>query len=500
MKKIISIILSIALIFSIGAFGTAYAADSNCTCTNTPIIFVSGFGDYLYMDEGTPDQRIAFNANAEELIENLLAAVPSIALSVALQQWDLAADKIIALLYDIFGELACDENGDSIYNVSNTPDSLNGQVHKYSQRYYFYYDWRLDPMDSAEKLNAYINEVRENTGHDKVVLEALSEGGIIANAYLQTYGYDKIDTLFLSISANKGLTLVGELFNKNVCFDSEGISNFVASMVPSEGVFSFVSPLVQILDKTGSLGFVLKLFDKVLEETGDRLYDEASIPLAVQWPAIWGFVPDEYYESAKQAMLKGDPKYNNFIARIDNYHYNVANKSDDLLKEMDEAGVKIAIVSGYNYAAIPLTNNADYHCDALIDTALSSNGATCAKYGENLPADYKQKNDDGHNHISPDKIIDASTCVLPDKTWFIKDFAHQYELEYDGLLRFVMNSDSDVNVYSDERYPQFLQAKGRSIVPLEDTDPIKQVTLCSAVINLVKALFTLLVDWIKTIK
>lgn len=41
-----------------------------------------------------------------------------------------------------------------------------------------------------------------------------------------------------------------------------------------------------------------------------------------------------------------------------------------------------------------------------------------------LGDDYVQARDVGHNCLSEDGIIDASTCMLPENTWFIKNYGH----------------------------------------------------------------------------
>ena len=67
--------------------------------------------------------------------------------------------------------------------------------------------------------------------------------------------------------------------------------------------------------------------------------------------------------------------------------------------------------------------------------------------------------DDGHNHISPDNRIDASTCVLPDNTWFVTPMLHSTTHDGHGEMYrwFFENDDEGVNVFSNPDYPQFLE-------------------------------------------
>jgi hypothetical protein len=59
--------------------------------------------------------------------------------------------------------------------------------------------------------------------------------------------------------------------------------------------------------------------------------------------------------------------------------------------------------------------------DFIIDT-VNTSGATPATFGERFPEGYKQLNttctDPTHNHVSPTRTLDASTCYLPENTWF----------------------------------------------------------------------------------
>ena len=86
------------------------------------------------------------------------------------------------------------------------------------------------------------------------------------------------------------------------------------------------------------------------------------------------------------------------------------------LKYVKRHGAEVAIVANYNEPGIPVTSKANNHIDGLIDTVRASGGATVADYGKTLKRSGK--------YVSPDKIIDASTCILPNNTWFLKDVQH----------------------------------------------------------------------------
>ena len=98
--------------------------------------------------------------------------------------------------------------------------------------------------------------------------------------------------------------------------------------------------------------------------------------------------------------------------------------------------------------------------DYLIDTALASGGAVCADVFETLPESYVQKRDRKHNHISPDRVIDASTCMFPELTWFVRDMGHlDYPYGSEGMefLLWLVRMDSQYTIRTSDRYPQFMQ-------------------------------------------
>ena len=123
-------------------------------------------------------------------------------------------------------------------------------------------------------------------------------------------------------------------------------------------------------------------------------------------------------------------------------------------------GCNLFILVNYGKYGIPVST-ARMNCnDYLIDTSLSSGGAVCASNGQTLPKGYVQKVDCGHDHLSPDGRIDASTCMFPEITWFVRDMGHlDYPYGGDGadFLMWFVCANKQYNVRSDPRYPQFLK-------------------------------------------
>ncbi|MDO4381320.1 MAG: hypothetical protein Q4D20_10655, partial [Clostridia bacterium] len=61
-------------------------------------------------------------------------------------------------------------------------------------------------------------------------------------------------------------------------------------------------------------------------------------------------------------------------------------------------------------------------------------------------------------YLSPDLIVDASSCAFPDYTWFVKDLAHEtFPAAVDKLIMQIFASKTQYTVTSSSKYPQFLR-------------------------------------------
>ena len=142
----------------------------------------------------------------------------------------------------------------------------------------------------------------------------------------------------------------------------------------------------------------------------------------------------------------------------DRYHNEVMAVQDEvILKAASE--IKIGVRAGYGLPLSPYAKGTNVQSDELVDTVYASMGATCAVPGMPFPPSYRQKKRGGNNYISPDRYVDASTCLLPDQTWFAEGFYHYPEWNYehpDGAhwLDWFIAAE-DYTVWGDERFPQY---------------------------------------------
>ena len=454
MKRIIAIALALTLVLALAA-APAFAVEPP-----SPVIFLAGFGTELYLNDGTPEEKgVLLGAlNTGGLLGAFRAALLDAVLwpLTVLCSPNRAADALSAFVMHWLGNLACDENGDSIYPVSNTSRNENGRTGTYACRpfYQFHFDWRLDPMETARALHSYIQKVKLETGSARVNIHAISFGGAICCAYLEQYGTEDLESLFLCVSAHGGLTLGEDLIQKKLAVSGKGLAVFLAQRRSDHTGLS--APALRALELTGLPRLVEWLLNAALRHIRDRFYEQAVIPLLAQMPAAWAFAAaDEAYENGKRLLLADTVKYAGLIEKIDSYHYSVGNRTNEILRDA-AAEIKVALVCGYDYAPVPLGGTFLYQSDFLIDTARESGGAVCADYGKALPGDYKQAVADGHNHVSGDRAIDASACALPEQTWFVKGYQHQYEYNGAGIYAWFLSYAGQPTVWSAAAYPQFM--------------------------------------------
>ena len=445
-KNLLALLLCLSLLTAALALPVNAAPSMEpCDCGEVVQVFMLGYGSALYLNQGTPEQQKVEMADTANLTPAILKLLGYMALSIVTFNADYMAKGVSGLLMGLMGHLQMDEQGNSIGPISADWRIDEARDHTESPEYRFEYDYRIDPFEAADQLNDFIERLCEVTGHEKIALTGFSEGANVVMAYLSVYGYGRLETFLLVNGAWQGLTLVGSMLTRQVGLSGPAITNYLADLDDGSGWLRLAMTLLRV---THLLDFTKPLGQVIVKTMGETLYREALIPLFCQMPAIWAFVPAEYYAEARK-LLEGDPKYETLLARTDRYHDEVQTQAYDLLLEAQEAGVRIAVICGYNGAPVPATVQWDYHTDNLIDTARASGGATVAPFGKTLcPSDSPYR--------SPDGIIDAATCMFPDQTWFIKNLRHE-DAPSKALRMWIIYSGEVPTIYGDEAFPQYLQ-------------------------------------------
>ena len=469
-RKIISIMLCIALL-------AGFSAPAMAKEPKTAFIVVSGMNTFpLYEDE----TEQVFPMQGGVIAKMVFMLLVPTALFLVTGNYDILTDGAVPALTMAFGKLSCDNDGNSISNIGTTTFSGNlagsedyfinetsdehgvvrAGIEKFGAEntYFFNYDWRMSPLDHADALNEFIQNVKAETDCDRIALAAFSMGGTVTMAYLYKYGSADLDSVSLCSTAFQGTSCVGSLFTGDMDINMYALMRRLAQLTRKNAAENLVLYLGILLEVTAVNYLLEKFVNGITDNSKDRIYDELLIPVFGHMEGLWALVDDVNYEPAKDWML--DEKINaKLIEDIDEYHYNVQQKAAEILKKA-QRDTNVYILAQYNMQGLPIsetaaTSNNDY----LIDAAYAGGGAVCADLDTTLGDGYVQAVNDGHNHLSYDGQIDASTCMLPEYTWFIRDMGH-VDYPYGESTDFILwlaESEKYVTVSDSEKYPQFMK-------------------------------------------
>lgn len=488
MKKIIAIILSLSLIFSAAAIG-ASAADvkTECggSCDTCPSIVVPGIGqsnvwaldengDYLLDDNGEKINCFPATIDIGAIVKRVLIPV----LLTLFTQHDVGlSDALSDVLLDCFEVNLCDNNGKNTgnlvvekypYSVAECSEYEKEQIYdavplqNYAEQvgedhlYFFTYNSFGNHLDAVNELYDFIQMVKKDTGHDKVNIVPISMGGSIANGLLEYYPdvVNDLNKVVYIVPALDGSTIVGDLYAKDFTFlDEDFLYNGFLETLMDEEEARMVEVLARILP------------DNVLMACLDAAVNTLVEDVAVNITSLWALCPSEYYLEAANTYLSTPEKAE--IRRQTDMYYRAQMNSDQNIQRLVDNGVQVFNIVDYDVALYCIGNAwNDDNADGVIHLDSTSMGAVSAKVGETLPEGYKQANtncsDPTHNHISPDKVVDASAGLLPDTTFYFDGQNHEKTARNDiiiSLATTILATDTITDVYSDPNYPQFNGAR-----------------------------------------
>lgn len=468
-KKLLSVFLSLAIILATFAFSASTSA-AEAPGTDIPLIYVVGTGAHIIADNPDGTTRKVFPLQLPEnfIMDTVKENIDVFAKAVLTQEWDEFCDVAYGIVSPLYADLMLDKNGNprdnSRVDVSSidriNPTKTNG---KYAtEQFRFYYDWRIDPYVTAEKLHDYIEAVLAATGETEVALLGRCLGDCIAAAYMEKYDGEYVRDYISYASALNGAEFCTKAFCGEIYLDADGIERFVYDLQIStdDSINELIQAFVTVLNDTYGLDFLAWSVNNVYPDIYLNLVPRLLRDMYGNFPAYWAMVSDEDYDKAKETVFYGVDKaeYATFIEIIDNYHYNVQVKAPEMFKEFRTNGVNVANVTKYGYQTIPVIKDADVLAEDFCTVYKASMGATTAAIDTVLSDDYiaAAQANGTDKYISPDKQIDASTCALPDTTWFIKNMKHaNFPESINRLFDKIINIDG-FNVFSDASYPQFL--------------------------------------------
>ncbi len=297
--------------------------------------------------------------------------------------------------------------------------------------FYFAYSLMGDAIQTAKELDEYIQVVKEKTGCPQVTLVNVSLGGSVYVAYLDMFK-DKgdLDQVINVVAALKGTDAMGDLYERNFSlYDRYLYSGLVPDLLETLGMGSDAN--------TGHLiGVALHLFPrKVLENLLTAAYDYMQENILINNAQLWATVPMNRYPGLRERYLS-DPAHAELRKKVDAY-FGMQKRFDQNTLDAVKAGVRVDNICGYglHFGDVEYfvfgcgKSTPDSNGDGILHIGSTSQGATCVPAGTQFPADYKQakpsKEYPDYSYIGPNRSVDASTCVLPDNTWFFEDQHHE---------------------------------------------------------------------------
>ena len=478
-NRIISVLLAVCLVFSVCAVGAAAQETTAEQALQTlekdiPIVEIPGFGEEIYKGLSTPDE-----ADDESIwsldVSDVLSLVREHLFSLLYALIFRDSQKLNVILTDVFctvfGDAACDENGVPDPDTGIKADNEIVAKEEYGQRncYSFVYDWRLDMHTISTQLHEYITEVMRVTGSDKVGLVSFSMGGSVMMTYLYEYYYsasaqdrEHINSAVIISGAMNGVACCEDPFSGNIVFDSQSVMYMLKELMGADKNLSVLYSLLDFMYRLGMFEPLISYANDFLVKNLGTIADEGMTASIGTIPGFYALMSYERYYDAENFIFDSAEDREKFAGLIEKnryYHENVQANSDLIINSFLQDGKNFAVISEYGYSSAPVTADNTRMADGTITTESTSFGATCAPLGGTLGTDYVQTKECacGKNHVSPDRLIDASTCKYPDITWFAKGVRHSCADRYFAdMVDLITYSDEQVTVWTYSDMPQFM--------------------------------------------
>ena len=285
------------------------------------------------------------------------------------------------------------------------------------------------------------------------------------------YGNTYVDTALFYAAACNGILPIGATFSGHIQLDADSIQKYTDTSLNDEDDFDeFIKGLVTLTNQAKLLGVGTEKINSIYRSIADQILPKLLLATYATMPCYWSMVSDEYYESAKSFIFKGDTKtYAGLIKKIDNYHYNVQLPLNETLTKLKKNGMKVINISKYNVRLAPVFENCNVQADGTVELSTMSFGATSANIGKTLSKSYLSSvaASGMSSYVSKDSMIDSSTCLFPDSTWFIKNIKHTtFPSCVNSLIYEAFSSRGQFTIRSNKNYPQYLEYKDKTLVPV----------------------------------
>lgn len=487
MKKIISLILVLVMTFAMAAPAMNAFAEGEKFIT----VYVEGYSHSIYKNNVPTEENRIYDIDADIgaiLDEVLMPCLEKLALGVLTDNYDAYCDELYNAMAPLYAELKLDPSGEALDGSGWGGDMLTGP---YTVRYdkglsggriTFEYDWRLSPIHNAEILEQFIDRVCREKNVSKVNVLGRCLGGNIVNAYLQNAGnLDKVNKVIMYIPSTMGISTIGAVFSGNIVIEDKAVDNMVAylmndmQLISDPTMQSLITTTVSLLDYAQALGIGMDALMFIINKVKDNIIPRLVRDTYGSFPSFWAMCPTDDLDAAVELCYGTDEIREEYAGTIDKiYAFKEIQKNAYANMEAIKAqGIDIMVLSKYNLPNLPFSDDGLAQSDMMAETYRTSFGSTSPEFGKTFSDSYVNKmSAEDKKFLSPDLKVDASTCLFPEKTWFIKNSSHaKFPDSVDALMdAFLCNED--FTVFSSEAYPQFMEldANEDKIYPVTGLD------------------------------
>ncbi len=504
LKKAVALLCVVITFCSVVILPTSAAYENDL-----PIIYLVGMGEPIYDQNGKKVWPIS--AEIEDiLLDNSSDLISAFSLSAMTSDWTYYGNSLKAAFQQYYGPVALDKNG----NPRNGTDIRHSATPKKKTSNYglmdyrFAYDPRLDPWETAEELSAYVDAVLKATGKKKVSFVGRCMGSCFVSAYLCRYGSAKVDTCLFYVPAVNGATNCSQLFAGRVHINADTLNNYANEYMGGNEVDDMLAGIINVTYSLNMLGMGTDLATDIFNQLAIESFPELLLSTYATMPAFWAMVSEEYYEEAKNFIFAGrEAEYAGLIKKIDRYHENVKLRIGNNIKTYVKNGMKFNIIAKYNVPMPPYLEGYDLQGDGVVNISDLTFGATGAATGKTLSVDYLNaaKKSGTIDYVSDDLMVDSSTGLFPNYTWYIRDIHHDlFPTSIDNLMLKIFRTKKQVNINTYSEYPQYMSynSSTKKLSPVKGTIPSgsasstvspfqKLIDFFRSFFNIIKNLFTI---------
>ena len=477
-KKVICMLLCVLMVTASPLSALAIELNS------VPVIYVGDSSENaLYINPNKNSSSVAFDMNSSDFTGDVTNMVMGIVLA-GIAGTSTGINSVKTGIKGMMDPILCAPDGTSASaDVGpwhyNDPISMHTEDSIYSDNmksflaaaagyvsadevFFFSYDWRLDPLYSAETLRDYIDHVLTVTGKKKVAVLSVGTGGIITNSYLYEYADHAKENVSSTIFYDcpiLGNAIIGDLMTGHIVRTRDDYDSFIDSVTNGiTGEYrgtAFMDYLTD--DATGSIygigatilgdssitALLVKLtllfgitigesqdvhktlglaYNNLANSADDVIYDDFLKEYLRNIPGLWALVPEADLEDAKDFLFDGEIINGKLESKIDAYR-DVQQNTAKTFTTAKSNGINVCVVTGYGFQIIPITASVDDVSDGIESVKYSSAGAVTtdnSKDPDHLIYCVNEK----HNHVSPDNDINAAYSILPENTWFLQNVPH----------------------------------------------------------------------------